>query len=177
MIITRDQLISIIGVHSKWIVDRILGYLNETLVFCQINTPLRICHFLAQVLHESGGFKYFEEIASGSAYEGRIDLGNTSPGDGKKYKGRGVIQLSGRYNYMKISKDLGVDFINHPELLANDKYGVQSAGWYWNLKKLNELADKDDIIAITKKVNGGLNGIDSRKAWLTKCKQYINEND
>ena len=95
--------------------------------------------FIAQIGHESGQLKYSEEIASGKAYEGRKDLGNTQQGDGVKFKGRGLIQITGRFNYIQLSKDLGEDFIKNPELLSTPKYAVQSACWFWNKNKLNDL--------------------------------------
>jgi len=120
-----------------------------------INTPLRVAHFLAQVLHESGSLKYCEEIASGADYEGRKSLGNVMPGDGKKFKGRGLIQLTGRANYTAYGKYIGEDLTKSPEKVAGE-LAVDVAGWFWSTRKLNELADKDDLHNITKRVNGGL---------------------
>lgn len=148
-------------------------YLSKTLDKYEINTSLRLQHFMAQIMHESGTFVYLKEIASGSAYEGRKDLGNTSPGDGIKYKGRGVIQITGKANYRSISKDLGIDFVNNPKLLETPEYAFLSAGWFWNKHNLNKLADQDDIIKITKIINGGLNGIENRKLLLDKCKKIL----
>lgn len=132
--------------------------------------PLRLCHFIAQVAHESGGFRYMEEIASGSAYEGRADLGNVQPGDGKLFKGRGPLQLTGRANYRLFGRALGLDFESHPEIVALPSVGLLVACHYWQMRGLNELADADDVVAITKRVNGGTNGLDARKAYLAKMK-------
>jgi putative chitinase len=173
MNVTKDQLISIIGINKIKLIERLINPINDCLNKFEINTQLRVCHFLAQVLHESGCFLYFEEIASGIAYEGRKDLGNIQKGDGVKFKGRGLIQITGKSNYTAISKDLGVDFINNPKLLSNDKYGVLSAGWYWNKKNLNLYADKDDIKNITRIINGGYNGLEDRVKWYNKCKLII----
>jgi putative chitinase len=173
MQITIDQITKIVGTAKAGVAARILPGLNECLIKYNITTALRVNHFLAQVLHESGCFLYFEELATGKAYEGRKDLGNIHPGDGIKYKGRGCIQLTGLANYTAISHDLNVDFVNNPKLLANDEYGIVSAGWFWNSRGLNIFADKDDIETITRRINGGLNGFDSRKAWLVKCKSII----
>ena len=175
MNITSGQLKQITGLHST--VDRLINYFIETLNFYEINTTLRICHFLAQVLEESGNLQYQEEIASGSAYEGRQDLGNIHPGDGIKYKGRGLIQITGLKNYELISRDLTVDFVNNPQLLAGDKYAVLSAGWYWHKNNLNAHADNDELVTITEDVNGGLNGEDIRLKWLKKCKSILNYKD
>jgi putative chitinase len=172
--ITTDQLKAIIGniyydAKFKVLTDSI----NEVAEKYSINTNLRLAHFLAQVIHESGRFKYETEIASGSEYEGRKDLGNTEPGDGARYKGRGYIEITGRSNYKSVTKALGVDFLSNPELLGTPPYDMLSAGWYWDTRNLNVLADKDDVVGITKKVNGGLNGLSDREQWLTKCKNVL----
>lgn len=135
-----------------------------------LDTPLRLAHFMAQVAHESGGFRYMEEIASGSAYEGRADLGNTQPGDGRLFKGRGPIQLTGRANYRLFGRELGIDFEQHPEIVALPSIGLLVACHYWQKRGLNALADADDVLAITKRINGGQNGLDDRKAYLAKAK-------
>lgn len=148
-------------------------YLEEFAEKYEVNTPMRIAHFLSQVGHESGSFKYVEEIASGSAYEGRKDLGNTRPGDGVKYKGRGLIQITGRSNYEQMSKMLGVDFINGPTLLQTPRYAVESAFAWWRKNGLNELADKGDVKAVTKRVNGGYNGLDDRIKIFERAKRAL----
>jgi putative chitinase len=135
-----------------------------------LDTVNRLCHFMAQVAHESGGFRYMEEIASGQAYEGRADLGNTQAGDGKRYKGRGPIQLTGRANYRLFGRALGIDFEEHPEMVAYPSVGLLAGCHFWQMRGLNELADADDVVAITKRVNGGVNGLADRKAYLAKMK-------
>lgn len=137
------------------------------------DTPLRLAHFLAQVGHESGGFQYMEEIASGQAYEGRADLGNTVAGDGRRYKGRGPLQLTGRANYRRVGCLIGIDLESHPELAAIPSIGIWIACVYWSDRKLNPLADADDVLAITKRVNGGTNGLADRKARLAKAKGLL----
>lgn len=149
-----------------------LPLINEALEKYNINTPLRISHFLAQIIHESGSFAYTHEIASGKAYEGRKDLGNINPGDGIKFKGRGYIQLTGRANYKLYGEFLKEDLISFPDLVAT-KYPTDVAGWYWNTRKLNELADKNDLINITKKINGGLNGLKERQLYLDLAKKVF----
>src|SRR5262249_20021786 len=128
-----------------------------------ITTPKRQAAFLAQLAHESGQLRYMEELASGEAYEGRKDLGNTQPGDGKKYKGRGPIQLTGRANYRRAGKALGLDLENHPEKAATPEVGCRVAGWFWKTHGLNELADKGDFKQITRRINGGYRGLESRQ--------------
>lgn len=163
-------------------------FMQEILATCdkfQINTPIRQLCFLAQVGHESGGLFFTEELASGKAYEGRKSLGNVNPGDGVKYKGRGLIQITGRSNYQAIGNALNIDFVSNPTLLGGKnvkvctpdqlKYAALSAGWFWNLKKLNAIADTINISkpieegnnlenfkTITKKINGGFNGLNDR---------------
>lgn len=138
-----------------------------------LDSPLRLAHFMAQLAHESGGFRYMEEIASGAAYEGRADLGNVMPGDGKRYKGRGPIQLTGRANYREYGHALGIDFESHPEIVALPSVGLMVACRYWTANKLNALADADDVEAITRRINGGLNGFAERKAYLAKSKGLL----
>ena len=141
-----------------------------------IDTPLRCMHFLAQIGHESAGFRYTEEIASGEAYEGRADLGNTQPGDGVRFKGRGLIQLTGRANYAAYGKAIGVDLVDTDayETLATDpERAVDVACWFWSTHGLNALADADDIEAVTRRINGGLNGLDDRKAYLHRARFFV----
>ena len=138
-----------------------------------INTPLRISHFMAQIEHESGGFKYLKELGNDAyflKYDGRKDLGNTEAGDGLRFKGRGYIQITGRSNYTVLSKDTRIDFLNNPKLLEQEANGMISALWFWNKRKLNDLADIDNIDKITKVINGGKNGIEDRKRLLKKYK-------
>ena len=140
-----------------------------------LDTPLRTAHFLAQVAHESDGFCTTEEYASGKAYEGRADLGNTQPGDGVRYKGRGLIQLTGRHNYGVYGKIIGEDLVGHPDRAADPATSLILACEYWNrtARGLSRFADADDIVSITRKINGGLNGLDDRKAYLAKAKKAL----
>lgn len=138
-----------------------------------VNTPLRIAHFMAQISHESGGFKYLKELGNNDyfkKYEGRKDLGNLNEGDGLKFKGRGFIQITGRANYTVLAKDARIDCLNNPELLEQEPNAMISALWFWNKNKLNDLADKDDCKSITKKINGGYNGLAEREKLLIKYK-------
>ncbi|HXI97353.1 MAG TPA: glycoside hydrolase family 19 protein [Gemmatimonadaceae bacterium] len=142
----------------------------------QINTPIRIAHFLAQIGHESADLKYSEEVASGSAYEGRASLGNTKPGDGVRFKGRGLIQLTGRVNYTAYGTAKGQDFVSgvNPLKIAHDpNLAVDVSCWFWTQKGLNALADIDDVRGITKRVNGGFNGLALRTARLNRAKYWM----
>lgn len=153
--------------------DAAVEPLNETMRRYGIDNILRQSAFLAQVAHESGELRYTEEIASGEAYEDRIDLGNTELGDGKRYKGRGYFQITGRANYKACGEDLELDLINHPELLETTANAALSAGWFWDKKHLNELADKPDFVLICKRINGGLNGYKSRLDYYERAKQVL----
>lgn len=135
-----------------------------------ITTQARGAAFLAQVLHESGRLRYFQEIASGTAYEGRRDLGNTHPGDGVRYKGRGPIQVTGRANYAWAGRELGLPLEDQPLLAARHDIGWRIAGLYWRSRGLNGLADSEDFRAITQRINGGQNGAGDREALWTICK-------
>lgn len=129
---------------------------------------------MAQVLHESGSFRYMEEIASGSAYEGRKDLGNVCKGDGCRYKGRGPIQLTGRNNYKVFGQALGFDFERHPEMVAFPSIGLLVACKFWSDHGLNTLADQNKIELITRRINGGLNGFEDRKMLFEKVSRMFN---
>ncbi|WP_416463178.1 glycoside hydrolase family 19 protein [Sphingomonas sp. VDB2] len=133
----------------------------------------RLAHFLAQVGHESGSFKYMEEIASGSAYEGRTNLGNIQPGDGIRFKGRGPIQITGRANYRFFGRQIGIDLERRPEIAAYPSIGMHLACAYWSNRNLNGLADKDLLEEITRKINGGLNGLADRKSRLVAMKGLV----
>jgi len=153
---------------------RFFDALTSAMAANQINTPLRQAHFLAQLGHESGSLRYTAELSSGAQYEGRLDLGNTQPGDGPRFKGRGLIQLTGRANYTAFGAARGRDFItgDNPGLLASDAgLAADCSGWFWAVNKLNAVADLDDAVKITKIINGGFNGLDDRlrRLKLTRC--------
>ncbi|MEO6914722.1 MAG: glycoside hydrolase family 19 protein [Chitinophagaceae bacterium] len=165
--------------------EKFMHAINDTCVQFDILTPIRQLCFLAQAGHESGGLYFTEELASGEAYEGRAEMGNTQKGDGIRFKGRGLIQITGRINYQAISTALNVDFIRDPTLLGAKnvnlctatqiKFAALSAGWFWNSRNLNAITDKINIsspieegdnlqnfMALTKKINGGINGLADR---------------
>lgn len=141
-----------------------------------IDTPLRLCHFMAQLAHESAHFGVTREFASGAAYEGRADLGNTQPGDGKRYRGRGLIQTTGRANYKEARDDIrkidaeAPDFEAKPEELEEFPWALLSGVSYWRQRNINRHADRDDIRAVTRAINGGLNGFEDRERYLQKAK-------
>lgn len=140
-----------------------------------VTTPLRVAHFLAQVLHESGELRYTEEIASGKAYEWRSDLGNVYKGDGVRFKGRGFLQITGRANYQAYARSKWCvgDLMSHPEWLAKSPGNTKSALWFWWKNGLNALADKDDVKAVTRRINGGLNGYAQRLYYYRRAKRVL----
>ena len=152
-----------------------LPYLNKAMCEFQIANYLRASAFLAQLAHESAELRYFEEIASGKAYEGRKDLGNTKPGDGVKFKGHGPIQITGRANHTACGKALGLDLVNNPTLIAQPPNAFRSAGWFWDTRGLNALADQRLFKAITKKINGGFNGLADRQKYYDRALRIIPE--
>jgi len=133
-----------------------IPYLNAAMTEFGITTKKRVAAFLSQIAVESAELKYFSEIASGAAYEGRKDLGNTQKGDGKRFKGRGVIQLTGRANYREAGRDLGLPLEDSPEIVATPAVAFRTAGWFWKKKGLNSLADRGDIREVTRRVNGAI---------------------
>jgi putative chitinase len=146
-----------------------------------INTPLRAAAFLAQLAHESAELKYMEEIWGPTAQQKKYEpphgvarnLGNTLPGDGYRFRGRGPIQLTGRSNYKKYGELLGVDLVNNPDLAAKPEFAFQTAALYWNLNKCNEFADVKDFKAITRAINGGYNGLADRERYYEIAKNAL----
>lgn len=142
-----------------------------------ISTPARQAAFLAQIGHESGQLRYVREIATGEAYEGRKDLGNTQRGDGVRFKGRGLIQITGRANYLQCSKALFGDdrLIQFPELLEDPVYACRSAAWFWQSRGLNDFADDGmkGFGVITRRINGGVNGMADRLALYRKAQEVL----
>jgi len=137
-----------------------------------INTALRQAHFLAQIGHESGELRFSEEIADGSAYEGRTKLGNDQPGDGRRFKGRGLIQLTGRANYRSFGRAISreSEIMANPDIVARDlNLCVQAAGWFWSSRDLNRWADQNNFNEVTKGVNGGFNGLEDRRRLLKRA--------
>lgn len=161
-------------------IDRAAEYLphiQAAMAEYEINTPLRKAAFLAQIGHESGGLHWTTELwgptPAQSRYEGRKDLGNVRPGDGARFKGRGLIQTTGRDNYNSTGRALGVDLLANPELLAEPILAARSAAWYWHSRGLNPLADVGDFHRITIRINGGINGMDDRLAKYAAAKEVL----
>lgn len=147
--------------------DPHLPFIGPALAAGKLDVPKRAAAFLAQLAEESGEYRYMHEIASGEEYEGRADLGNTEPGDGMRFKGGGPMQVTGRANYRACGEALGVDLEEQPELIQTPQYATASAVWYWNSRQLSNLADQDWFKEITRRINGGYNGLAERVAyWL-----------
>lgn len=197
----KKEILTALGVRSDR-ADRFLRPLNDELPAAHIDTPLRVAHFLAQVLHESGKLTCVEENLNYSAeallrvfpsyftpaqaseyarkppligsrvYANRMGNGDEASGDGYRYRGRGLIQLTGKNNYRAFSQRIGADVVAHPELVA-DTYALHSALYYWTENHINALADLDDVRAVTRRVNGGLNGLSDRMALLDQAKKLL----
>lgn len=170
--ITLDQLRAIMP-HAGTRAAVFLPAINDAMDEFGIDTPPRQAAFLAQICHESGSLCYVRELASGAAYEGRADLGNTEPGDGVRYKGRGLIQITGRANYAECGQVLGLPLEQQPELLEQVGAACRSAAWFWTSRGLNEVADRRDFRLITRRINGGLNGFADRLAAWERAEAVI----
>ncbi|MBW4440073.1 MAG: hypothetical protein KME10_02305 [Plectolyngbya sp. WJT66-NPBG17] len=172
--INVDRLLEIAPYADPAQVTSLLPHLLLTMAEYKINTPLRQAHFLAQLIHESGSFNYLEEIDPGDYLEDRTDLGNTEPGDGRRFKGRGLIQITGRSNYQACGQALGINLIQAPTRLAEHDLACLSAGWFWSKNQINQFADRDDVEMVSRTINGGLNGFDERQYYLAAAKDVLN---
>jgi predicted chitinase len=169
--------------HCK-VGNQVLPILNDTMREFEINNRLRAAAFLATLAVESGEYKYLEEIASGDAYENRADLGNTQPGDGRRFKGHGRIQLTGRDVHKACGKYFGIDLIANPKLAAEEPLATRSAGWFWvhYKQRMNELADEGNFLKTQTNVNGrnkktGLpNGWPERQNYYKVALKVLPEN-
>jgi len=172
-LITADQL-RLIMPAAKARADQYVGPLNAAMSEYDINTPTRQAAFLAQIAHESGQLHHTREIWGPSEaqmrYEGRADLGNTKPGDGYRFRGRGLIQITGRANYASCGAALGLPLLEKPELLEKPDGACKSAAWFWKTRGLNDLADIAAFITITKRINGWTNGLSERQAFWERAR-------
>jgi putative chitinase len=180
MLLTEEQLKRIYPSSTKANRAKYYPWLVYYMSIYKVDTYERICAFLAQVGHESGQLNYVKELASGQDYEGRKDLGNIHKGDGVRYKGRGLIQVTGRANYTALNNTplglpLTVDFVEDPELLTEPQFAVLSAFWYWDKHKLNQYATlkDEDFRKLTRKINGGYNGYANRVEIWNRAKKEL----
>lgn len=203
--LTYDQLLKINGNKNPEMCKYYIDALNKILPEYKINTKLRLAHFLAQILHESGNLKYKSENLNYSAkalrsvfgkyfktdeianqyarkpekianrvYANRMGNGDEASGDGWKFRGRGLIQLTGKINYTNCGQSIKLNLLNNPDLLINSaEASMKTACWFWYKNNLNELADKDDIKNITKRINGGFNGLEDRSSILKRAKEIL----
>lgn len=176
MPITEQQLLQILpnaGRQAGVFVPALNSAMNR---YGIVGTP-RAAAFIAQVGHESGQFRWLKELWGPTAqqigYEGRADLGNTVKGDGSKYRGRGLIQITGRANYAACGEALGLDLISKPELLELPQHAAMSAAWFWSTRGLNALADQGQFAKITRRINGGLTGQADRQALYDKALKVL----
>ncbi|HEX6360069.1 glycoside hydrolase family 19 protein [Actinophytocola sp.] len=172
-VITMELLRTVMPHLSAKRAAEYLPYLTAAMAEAGITTPQRQSAFMAQLAHESGQFRYMQEIADGSKYEGRRDLGNVNPGDGTLYKGRGPIQLTGRANYRAAGEALGLDLEANPQQVADPKVGFRTAAWFWESRGLNELADDGNFREITRRINGGYNGMADREQYYAAAKKAL----
>ena len=170
--VTLAQLMSIMPL-ARPRAAAFLAPLNAAMLEFGITTPARQASFLSQVGHESGQLRYVRELASGQAYEGRADLGNVRAGDGARFRGRGLIQVTGRANYAACGKVLGLDLLAQPELLEQTVNACRSVGWFWQMKGLNALADAGDQVKVTRRINGGVNGLAERLAMFSVAQRVL----
>ena len=184
MLITRDKLELCIPYASDRNISKFLSPLNEAMIEFGIYEPLHIAAFLAQVTHESGSLKYVEEIASGSNYEFREDLGNLEfeacqvahrhgTTSGKFYKGHGLMQITGYYNHRACGKALGLDLVENPRLLCEPSGAARCAAWFWFDHHLNTFIDADNFNKTTRIINGGFNGKQDRLNNFNRCRGVL----
>jgi predicted chitinase/N-acetyl-anhydromuramyl-L-alanine amidase AmpD len=171
--VTLSQLRRVMPSLSSSKAQAYLPHLNRAMAEAGINTKQRKAMFLAQLAHESVQLRYFEEIASGAAYEGRRDLGNVRPGDGRRFKGRGPIQLTGRANYRAAGKALGLPLESNPKMASRPSVGFRVAAWFWKSRGLNSLADRGDFIGVTRRINGGTNGLADRRRYYQRARAAL----
>jgi putative chitinase len=136
-----------------------------------ITTARRASMAVAQFAHESDGFRTTTEYASGQAYEGREDLGNTQPGDGRRFKGRGFVQITGRANYALVSARLAHDFVRRPTDLALPRWAAKASAVWWRDNGCNQIADTGDFVALTRRINGGVNGLADRERLYRRARR------
>ena len=176
MPITAQQLLEILP-NAGQSAGVFVSALNTAMNHYQIVGLKRVAAFVAQIGHESGQLKYVKEIwgptKAQARYEGRADLGNTVAGDGSKYRGRGLIQITGRANYKACGEALALDLINEPELLEKPQHACMSAAWFWATKGLSTLADAGQFDKITQRINGGQNGAADRQALYAKALKVL----
>ena len=177
-LIKIEQLNQLMPAAPSATLASVIEPLNNTCAEFSINTPQRIAAFLSQLAHESGELRWMNEIWGPTEAQHRYEppsklaarLGNTQPGDGKRYRGRGPIQLTGRANYKIAGAALALPLEDNPDLVATPAVGIRVAGWFWHSKDLNTLADQNNYLGITRRINGGTNGLADRTKYWERAK-------
>ena len=179
---TPELLAACTGCKNPALAEKYAFFLSATMVEFDITTPQRQAAYLAQLGHESGGLVYFSEVWGPTDAQKRYEppgdlafrLGNTNPGDGRRFAGRGPIQITGRWNYMMVGPKLGLDLESHPELLDDPETACRSSGAFWRWKGCNTFADSGDFVGLTRRINGGVNGLTDRQARWVGAKAALN---
>lgn len=171
--VTEDRLRLLAPNARAWIVTALTSRFVEVAApYGVLDNPRRLCHFLAQAAHESDGFRTLEEYGGESywrRYEGRADLGNTTAGDGVRYHGRGIFQLTGRSNYHSMGAKIGLALEDDPVLAAEGDVSLHTACEYWKARRIEGPADSNDINEVTRRINGGQLGLAERKAFFRRA--------
>jgi putative chitinase len=203
--IEASQILAISPACKPEVADSLAQCLPAILDKYGIDTPLRVAHFLAQTAHESAGFtrfvenlnysaaglqstfpKYFRKVSPATyahkpekianhVYANRMGNGYETSGDGWKFRGRGMIQLTGRTNYTSFSNATGKNAVFNPDILSTPEGAAESAAWYWKERNINQAADADAVLKVTKLINGGILGLNERKALLVKAKVVVKQ--
>lgn len=173
-VVRKDQVEGVFNRLNDKITDLQFQKLDECLKRFDITTVQRVRHFLSQIAHESAGLKFMVEIHDGSNYEGRKDLGNTRPGDGRKFRGVDALQMTGRANYQNFADYIGDQRVMEGWRYVSEKYLFLPSGFWWQNNKMNELCDRGATVEqITKRVNGGTNGLAERKRYYERALKFI----
>jgi len=181
MILTKEQLLRIVPKAREALISQYVPHINKAMLEFTIDSEKRTAAFIAQIAHETGAFLWLNELWGPTDQQKKYEppsklserLGNTQAGDGKRFKGRGAIQLTGRGNYDKYGKLLKLDLINTPTLAAEPEAAFRIAGAYWETHRLNELADEGKFEAITRAINGGVNGLTERRKYYDRALEVL----
>jgi putative chitinase len=171
--VTDERLRMLTPTAKPWILSSLsASFATVVEPYGVLANPRRLCHFLAQAAHESAGFRTLEEFGGAtywSRYEGRTDLGNTNDGDGVRYHGRGIFQLTGRANYRAMGGKISLGLEDEPQLAAEGDVSLRTACEYWKSRRLEALADANDIREVTRRINGGFNGLAERQLYFRRA--------
>ena len=178
---TKEQLLTLAPTAKAWIVTGLAANFSTIAEpYGILESPRRLCHFLAQAAHESAGFRTLEEYGGQpywSRYEGRLDLGNNCAGDGVLYHGRGIFQLTGRANYRAMGTKISLGLEDDPHLAGEGDVSLRTACEYWKARRLQNPADSNDITEVTRRINGGFNGLAERKLYFRELKRSVRKTD